>query len=93
MPKVKLEVEASKELLEVGDALVSLIKSIKEHSKDGFNASDIPAVITENLQKVMNGVAGMEVIPEEYKQDPKAFAVTAGIVAARVAGVFLPEHG
>lgn len=89
MPNIKVEVYASKELYEVGDAVASLLHSIIEKSKDGLSPAEVAGAITENLEKCLSGISGVELISEELKNDPKAFANACALIGAKIVGSFL----
>lgn len=93
MGTVKKEVVVSKEASELADAVVTLVKSIKTHGKDGFQAgTDIPAVLMENLQGLSVGVAGVDLLDDEAKENLAAFINAWALAGTELAGLFLAKN-
>ena len=70
---VKREIEETKDLKELEDMLLGLVKSCKKAVADGFQAGqDLPVIVTENLNGFMTGLSGLENLSPAYKE--KLFA-------------------
>jgi len=94
MSIIKKEVSVSKETSELADSLVSLVKSIREHVKDGFQAGqDVPAILMENLQSLMKGVEGVDQLDDEAKENLSAFVNAWSLAGSEMAGMFLSKTG
>lgn len=75
MEIVKVELECSKEAYELGQSISKLIESIKESQADGFQAAqDIPDVLVQNLNSLLQGIQGVEKIDDEAKADVEKFS-------------------
>jgi hypothetical protein len=85
-------VEVSKESSELADAMVALVKSVKEATADGFDAAqDLPAIILGNLQGLSSAIEGVDKIDDEFKADPQAFLNAWLLASSELAGVFLKK--
>lgn len=72
--KVKFELECSKEALELCRAVETLILSVKDAMKDGFQPGmDLPIIITSAITQLPAALQGIEKLPAEMK-DTKEFA-------------------
>ena len=92
MSTVTKQVEVSKEASELADSLVKLVKSCREHVKDGFQAgADVPAVLMENLQSLMKGIDGVDQLDDEAKENLTAFINAWSLAGSEMAGVFLKK--
>lgn len=90
MSKIKLEVEVSKEAHELAQAVKGVVAAAKKHLADGFQAgTDLPAVFAESLGPLMTGVAGVEQLPAEVKEDMKAFLDAWMLAGTEIAAMFI----
>lgn len=89
MSVLKVEQEVSKEAYELAVAVVGLVKSIKDHASDGLTATDVAQAVTENIQKLMEGVSGVEKISAEYVENPAALLRVGGFIGAELVAVLL----
>ena len=94
MSTVKKEVIVSKEANELAESLVGLVKSSKEHVKDGFQAGkDIPAILLENMQSVLKGIEGVDKMGDEAKENMSAFINAWVLAGTEIAGIFFVRSG
>lgn len=78
MNTLKLEVEVSKEVNEIGEAIKTIVESYKLAVADGFQAgTDIPAVLMASYQKLIAAIEGMDQADDEFKADPIKAAMGA----------------
>lgn len=83
MPKVKVEVEVSKEAHELAVGSKKVILGIKEALKDGWQpGQDLPVVLNAVLMDLVPAVQGVEKLGDEAKEDVGAF-VSAFLVEAK----------
>lgn len=81
MENLQVQVEVSKEAYELFHALAKVAIAAKIALKDGVQASDISAMVSEIMSKeVVDGLAGIEGIKAELAES-KAM-VAAGFLAA-----------
>ena len=81
MSVVTAEVKVSKEAYELGLALAKLVLEGKKLLKDGAQGSDLPQLLAVLMSKeVAEGIAGLELVPAEMKEDKMAF-ISAFVVA------------
>ena len=93
MELVTKNVQVTKEASEMADALVELVKSVKKHSADGFQAGqDLPAIVMENLNQLMKGVEGVDKLGAEAKGDLTAFINAWVLSGTEVASLFLEKE-
>lgn len=79
---VKAEVAVSKEAYELGVALCKLVIDVKKATADGVSAADLPALMASLMSvEIVEGIKGIEKLPEELKDNKGAF-VSAFVVAA-----------
>jgi hypothetical protein len=79
---VDVTYKAPKELNDVRLALVKLVEGVKA-------GKDVSQLAAENLGPVMQAVAGIDQLPEEYKQQLRASLETTGHLGGSLAGVLL----
>jgi hypothetical protein len=91
MAKVQVQVEVSKESYELGDAVASIVASIKEKAEGGLTAAEIAQALTENVSKIMVGLSGAEQMGEEFKADPEASIAAGMLVGKKVLGAFIKK--
>ena len=91
MQLLDVNVKVTKEMHELCDAAAGLIESIKEKAKDGLSAAEIATAVTENIGRLMTGIAGAEQIPAEAKANPREFTNASFLLGSRVVGAFLPQ--
>lgn len=77
---VKREVELPKEINEIGQSLVNLVRSLKVANKDGFQAAtDVPVVVLENLKSlglaIDNAIFAKVEITEKLPQSVNALTL------------------
>ncbi len=76
----------------IAQALVSIVKSAKEHTKDGFQAGqDVPAVLVENLQGILGSVAEFSKLPEEAKESKSAFTRAWMLMGTDIEAILFDE--
>lgn len=69
VPMITLTIEVPKELHEVGEALVSLVKSIVQAKADGFNMiTDVPTIVLENLKVLGTAIDNIGFVKTEVKE-------------------------
>ena len=75
MAKQKIEIEVSKESLELAEGIKQMVLSAKEALKDGWQpGQDIPAIAASAFAALLPAVQGISQVPDEIKEDPAAFA-------------------
>lgn len=90
MEKIKVELEVAKESYELGMAIAKLVIEIKLAMKDGISAADIPALMGLIISKeVVDGLMGLEKIPDELKEDKSLVMDAFAIAGVKVAGELL----
>jgi hypothetical protein len=83
MQKVTKQVETPKELQEVLDVLVELIKVTKEQLKDGFDLSkDLGPILSVAISKLPIAIDGIEKVADELKSDLPGVIKAGGLFAA-----------
>lgn len=89
MEKIKKEIEVSKEASELFDALVKIVKVVKEVSKDGFQiTTDLPAIVVAAVAELPKAVEGLDKLPAEAKEDTGAFVKAAMLSASDMVELF-----
>lgn len=89
MEKIKKEIEVSKEASELFDALVKIVKVVKEVSKDGFQmTTDLPAIVVAAVAELPKAVEGLDKLPAEAKEDTGAFVKAAMLSASDLVELF-----
>jgi hypothetical protein len=93
MEKIVKQVELPKELQEVLEVLVELIKVTKEQLKDGFDLSkDLGPILAIAVAKLPLAVDGMDKIGEELKNDLPGTIKASGIFAAELVEIFAKKE-
>lgn len=82
-------VQVTKEASELGDAILGLVQSVQEKAKDGLTATDIAAALTENVGKLMSGLAGIDQLPAESREAPAAAIMAGAVLGAELAAIFV----
>jgi len=81
MSLVSETVQVPKELNDVRKALVQVVKSAKEASKDGFQpGKDIPAIVMDSYKALAEALEGMTAIPLEVKENVGESVYCAGLL-------------
>ena len=89
---VEKKVNVSKEANELAESVFGLVQSIKKHGEDGFQAGmDVPAVIMENMAKLMKGIEGAGKMGEEAKEELAAFINTWTLMGTDIAALFIKK--
>lgn len=89
---VEKTVKVSKEANDVATALVQLTKSITEANKDGFQAAtDIPAVIFENLKTLGAAIDNAGHMKVEAKEALPEFINAFTLAGSEVAGIVIKK--
>jgi hypothetical protein len=87
MAKVKKEVEVAKEVSEVGDAVLAIIKATKAALADGWQpGSDVPAILTACLSQ-LGAVSALSGVPADWAEDKSAVLKACALLASDLAGV------
>jgi len=74
MEKLKIEVEVSKEMYELGIGLGQVVLKMKEALEDGFQVTDdIPVIIQTAIKDLVPAMKGIEQIDDEAKEDLGSF--------------------
>lgn len=91
MEKIKLEIEVSKEVHEVGEALKEMILVTKKALEDGFQLDkDLGPLLTVAVAKLPPAIDGLNKVSAEIKEDPQAVAMA---LAYHLAGVIVALKG
>ena len=92
MNKVNLSTEVPKEIHELMVAVAKLMSEARKATADGFQlGQDLPLIVTASMGDVMAGVAGVEKLGDEWKEDPAAFIKAVLINAADIVAPFLEK--
>lgn len=92
MNKVNLSTEVPKEIHELMVAVAKLVSEARKATADGFQlGQDLPMIVTAAMGDVMAGVAGVEKLGDEWKEDAPAFIKAILINAADIVGPFLKK--
>jgi hypothetical protein len=75
MEKIKLEVEVTKELHEVGVAAAALVNAAIVLKKEGAEMDKIVAQVMALFPKLMDAVGGLDQIDDELKAHPAEAAL------------------
>lgn len=74
MPKLKLEVEVSKEAYELSTGVKNCILSIRKALKDGWQpGQDMPVIFQAVIADLVPAVQGIDSLSLESKEDLSAF--------------------
>ncbi len=83
---VDVTVQVSKETYELSKGVAELTKAVKLALKDGFQVGqDIPPIITAAIQQLA-AIEGVELIDDEMKENPEAFAKAVALGLGEVYG-------
>ena len=88
MATIQVTLEASKELSELGQGLAKFLAAVKLATANGFQAADLPPLISAAVAELVPAVQGVTLIADEAK-DKKAFANAIAVLGAAVAGALL----
>lgn len=90
MANVQVQVDVSKEMNEMMDAIVGVVEAMKQALADGFQpGQDLPAIVLAAVNLLPPALQGMDLIGDELKQNPKEFANAAALGAAKLLGKFI----
>jgi len=70
MERVKLEIEVTKEIYEVGKAIQTVLTETKKALADGVDVTDIPSIIAASIGDLSRAISGLSSIPAEFIGDP-----------------------
>lgn len=82
MAKVKKEVEVSKEVSELGDAVLALVKAVKTSLADGWQpGADIPAILVACVGQ-LGAVGAVSQVPASWAEDKAAVLKACSLLAS-----------
>lgn len=88
----EVTVKVSSEAHEVAEAISGLVLSTKKALADGFQAgADMPAVLVENMAKLLKAIEGVEKLPAEAKEDVGAFVSAFTVETAKIVSELLKK--
>lgn len=90
MAKITKSVELSKEAQELSEAIVGLVRSVKEKAKDGLSPAEVASALTENVGALMAGLGGLDQLDDEVAADRGATVRVAALMAADLVDVLVP---
>lgn len=92
--RLTTEVEVTKEADELGRAVVTLLRVIKQSLADGFQpGQDIPNIWMQSIGALTTGVQGAVNIGNEFKEDPACALRAFSLMATDILELFAPhEH-
>jgi hypothetical protein len=80
MTTVTRTVEASKELIELGEAISGVVGDVKHALDDGWQpGADLPAILVSAVTRLGTGLQGVQDIPAEVQADKKAAAMAVAL--------------
>lgn len=91
MQTVSVSVAVSKEAYELGQGLVKFASALKGALANGFQpGQDIPVVVAAAITELIPAMDGVQLLSDEVKQDPVAFASAFALSAKDLVKVFVP---
>ena len=84
MSRVTVQVECSKELMELGDGIAAFLKVLIAEAKDGIDFTDIPAILASAMADLVPALDGIEKIKDEMTQDRPAFVNASAVSGSRI---------
>lgn len=86
-------VTVSKEMVELMDAVVELVKVTKQALADGFQmGQDVGPILSVAIAKLPVAVDGVDKLGEEMKKDPQAFANAVALGASELLALFVKKE-
>ncbi len=77
---MELKVEVPKESYELAQAVVAVVKSVKDALADGFQpGQDLPAVVIAAFGQLSGAVQGLDKLDDELKASPVGVAKALGL--------------
>jgi hypothetical protein len=87
MAKVMMQVEVSKEVHELGEALALMVDAVKQAGADGWQpGQDLPALVVQAIAILPPALAGMDQIKSELAEDKAAFIAGVALPIAKIIG-------
>jgi hypothetical protein len=88
-----VSVEVSKEVSDLGDAVLGLVTAIKTALADGFQITqDVPSVVMAAISEVPKAMDAMSSLKGDLSQNPKESAMAAAVLAGKLLGLFLEPN-
>lgn len=85
----KVEIEVSKELSELAEAVANFLVVLKAAAVDGFDFTDIPDVVASAMSDLLPGLEGSDKIAKEFFQDPEAFIAASSYGVGKIIAAIL----
>ena len=87
MAKVTVQVECSKETVELGQGLAKFVEAVKKAIDDGWQPfTDLPAVVTAAVSSLVPAMVGVEKVKAEFEEDKAAFANAVMVTGSAIVG-------
>jgi len=84
MSTIQRTIYCSKELTELGDGVSKFLRILKEESKDGFDISDISAILASAMRDLLPAMEGVSEISKEANEDREAFVNASALCGAQI---------
>jgi hypothetical protein len=82
-------VKVAKEAMEVMDAAVGLVTSMKNKLDGGLSVTEVMAALMENMNKLAVAMQGAEKIAPEFKLDPGATLAAGALGGMEIVKVIM----
>ena len=90
MAVIDVPVRCAKETVELGQGLAAFVYELKKAVADGWNPlSDVPAVISAAITKLVPAMQGVDKVKDELAEDKASFVNAAVVAGAAVVGALL----
>ena len=90
MAVIDIPVRCSKETAELGLGLAAFLVEVKKAVADGWNPlSDMPAVVSAALVKLVPAMQGVEKVKAELDEDKAAFVNATVLAGSAIVGALL----
>lgn len=87
METIKVDIECSKELYELGKGLAVFVGAVKLALANGFQiGEDLPAIVTAAIANVIPAVDGVTKIGDEWKENKQATINAAMVTGSEIVG-------
>lgn len=88
---MKVEMEFPKEMHELSQVVVKMIKVGKDALKDGFQMTDVIMMITAAMADLPAAIDGVDKLSAEFKENPSNFLMCGAKCGFDIAALFIEK--